>query len=441
MSDHSQNQDFATLFRNSAPYINAFRNRTFVVVFSGEALLADNFDTLVHDFALLHSLGIRLVLVYGARPQINQRLQQQVLTTPLHNNVRITDEHALQCVKEAVGSVRTDIEALLTMGFANSPMAGARLRVTSGNFVIAKPYGVREGIDYLHTGEIRRIDAPAINKQLDDGTIVLLSPLGYSPTGEVFTVTAESVATATASALNAHKLIYLTERLQLTDDQNLPVHELSVQATQQLLENHSQLNDDLRHILVSAVQVCQHGVRRVHVIDRTIDGALLQELFTRDGVGTLINSDHYEDTRAAVIDDVPGILELIKPLEQQGVLVRRSRERLEMEIDKFTIVERDGMVVACASLYPFEGSTVAELACLAVHLDYQKHGRGDTLLSYIEGLAKQQGISQLFVLSTQTSHWFQERGYVASDIEALPVQKQAMYNYQRNSKVFIKQLL
>ena len=213
MSDQSQYQDFASLFRNSAPYINAFRNRTFVVVFSGEALEADNFDTLVHDFALLHSLGIRLVLVYGARPQIDQRLKQQGLSTPLHNNVRLTDEHALQCVKEAVGSARTDIEALLTMGLANSPMAGARLRVTSGNFVIAKPYGVRDGIDYQHTGEIRRIDASAINKQLDDGTIVLLSPLGYSPTGEIFNVTAESVATAAATALNAHKLIYLTDYL------------------------------------------------------------------------------------------------------------------------------------------------------------------------------------------------------------------------------------
>lgn len=440
MPDQSQNQDFATLFRNSAPYINAFRNRTFVVVFSGEALLADNFDTLVHDFALLHSLGIRLVLVYGARPQINQRLKQQELSTPLHNNVRITDERALQCVKEAVGSVRTDIEALLSMGLANSPMAGARLRVTSGNFVISKPYGVRDGIDYHHTGEIRRIDAPAINKQLDDGTIVLLSPLGYSPTGEIFNVTAESVATATATALNAHKLIYLTEGLQIADDQQQAVRELSVQATQQLLESQPELSDDIRHILTSTVQVCQHGVRRVHIIDRKTDGALLQELFTRDGIGTLVNSDHYEDTRPAVIDDVPGILELIKPLEQQGVLVRRSRERLETEIDRFTVVERDGMVVACASLYPFDNSGVAELACLVVHPDYQKHGRGDTLLSYIEKLAKQQSIAQLFVLSTQTSHWFQERGFVASELDVLPVEKQAMYNYQRNSKVFIKAL-
>ncbi|MCI0506581.1 MAG: amino-acid N-acetyltransferase [Gammaproteobacteria bacterium] len=440
MPDESPQKTFATLFRNSAPYINAFRGRTFVLVFNGEALLADNFDTLVHDFALLQSLGIRLVLVYGARPQIDRRLQQQGLSTPLHKNVRITDSLALQCVKEAVGSARADIEALLSMGLANSPMAGVRLRVTSGNFVIAKPYGVRDGIDYLHTGEIRRIDAHAIHKQLDNGAIVLLAPLGYSPTGEIFNVTAESVAAATAVALNADKLIYLTEGLQITDDQQHPLRELSMQAAQQLLEIQSSLSDDIQHILSSAIEVCQYGVRRVHILDRKIDGVLLQELFTRDGAGTLINRDHYEDTRPAVIDDVPGILELIKPLEQQGVLVRRSRERLETEINRFMVVERDGMIVACAALYPLKNSPMGELACLAVHPDYQKQGRGDALLNYIETLARQQKLQQLFVLSTHTSHWFRERGFEPADIEALPAERQAMYNYQRNSKVFIKQL-
>ncbi|WP_455222191.1 amino-acid N-acetyltransferase [Kaarinaea lacus] len=440
MPDQTPPKDFATLFRNSAPYINAFRGRTFVVVFSGEALLADDFDTLAHDFALLHSLGIRLVLVYGARPQIDRRLQQQGLTTPLKNNVRITDAQALQCVKEAVGSTRADIEALLSMGLANSPMAGVKLRVTSGNFVMARPYGIRDGIDYLHTGEIRRIDAPAIHKQLDDGTIVLLAPLGYSPTGEIFNVTAESVATATAMALNADKLIYLTEGLQVVDDQQQPLRELSLPATQQLLDSTAEQNEDIQHILNSAIQVCQHGVRRVHIIDRKVEGALLQELFTRDGAGTLINRDHYEDTRPASIDDVPGILELIKPLEQEGVLVRRSRERLETEIDKFTVVERDGMIVACAALYPMVNSSMGELACLAVHPDYRKQGRGDALFSYIESLAKQQKLQQLFVLSTQTSHWFRERGFEPSELDALPGERKAMYNYQRNSRVFIKRL-
>ena len=440
MTNNEQQSEFVRLFRNSAPYINAFRGKTFVVVFSGEALLGEDFDALAHDFALLHSLGIRLVLVYGARPQIEQRLKERNHTTPMHNNVRITDEKALACVKDAVGSVRTDIEALLSLGLSNSPMAGARLRVTSGNFVMAKPYGVRDGIDHQFTGEIRRIDANAINKQLDDGSIVLLSPLGYSPTGETFNVTAESVATATAKALNAHKLIYLTEGLDLLDQQDEIVHELSLQAAENLLAKQLNLDGDIKNMLASAIQVCRHGVKRVHIINRKLDGALLQELFTLDGVGTLVSSDLYEGTRAASIDDVGNILELIKPLEQQGVLVRRSRERLEMEIDKFIVIERDGMTVGCAALYPYESASAAELACMAIHPDYQKQGRGESLLHYIENLAKQQHIKKLFVLSTQTSHWFVERGFVESSLDALPVEKKELYNYQRNSKVFIKTL-
>ena len=440
MTDNDQQSEFAHLFRNSAPYINAFREKTFVVVFSGEALLSGNFDVLAHDFALLQSLGIRLVLVYGARPQIEKRLSEKNISTPIHNNVRVTDEQAMHCVKDAVGSVRADIEALLSMGLANSPMAGARLRVTSGNFVIAKPYGIRDGIDYQFTGQIRRIDDSAINKQLNDGCIVLLSPLGYSPTGEIFNVTAESVATATAKALNAHKLIYLTEGLEILNEQKQPVNQLSLQDVDKLLTGNTNLNPDIHHILTSAVQVCRHGVRRVHIINRKIDGALLQELFTRDGAGTLVSSDLYEGTRAANIDDVSNILELIKPLEQEGILVRRSRERLEMEIEKFIVLERDGMIVGCAALYPYEAESIAELACLAVHPDYQKHGRGENLLEYAEKLAQQKNIKKLFVLSTQTSHWFKERGFVESTLDFLPVERKQLYNYQRNSKVFLKTL-
>ena len=440
MTDNTSSSIFATQFRNSAPYINAFRGRSFVIVFSGEALKANDFDTLAHDFALLQSLGIKLVLVFGARPQIDARLQQLGLKTQLHKNVRVTDETALQCVKEVVGSVRTEIEALLSMGLTNSPMAGARLRVTSGNFVTAKPYGIRDGIDYMYTGEIRRIDASAINRQLDDGAIVLLSPLGYSPTGEIFNVTAESVATATAMELNAHKLIYLTEGLDITDPQGKVIHELSVQDALQLSQTKSELSEDIQHILASAIQVCQYGVKRVHIINRKLQGALLQELFTRDGIGTLISTDRYEGTRSAGIDDVPGLLELIKPLEQQGVLVRRSRERLETEIDKFIVVERDGMIVACAALYVFENCSTAELACLVVHPDYRMQSRGENLLHYIESIALQKNLQQIFVLSTQTSHWFKERGFLESTPENLPVEKKLLYNYQRNSKVFIKQL-
>ncbi len=437
---HTANHDYVHWFRNSAPYINAFRGRTFVVAFGGEVLAEKQFASLVHDIALLNSLGVRLVLVHGARPQIEERLRERGAKMKYVNGLRVTDEQALACVKEAAGTVRVEIEALLSMGLANSPMAGAEIRVASGNFVTAQPLGVRDGVDYLHTGEVRRIAETAIRKQLDDGAIVLLSPLGYSPTGEIFNLSAEDVATAAAVELGASKLIYLVDGPGLTDGNGALVREISLAEAEKLFDGHGNIPEGIAKCLFSAQFAGSEGVRRAHLIDRHQDGSLLLELFTRDGVGTLVTAETFEDTRPATIDDVGGILELIAPLEREGVLVRRSREWLEMEIDHFIVVERDGMTVACAALYPFSDEKVGELACLAVHPDYRDQGRGDALLEYVERQAKKLGIQRLFVLTTRTAHWFQERGFRAAALKELPVTRQEMYNYQRRSKAFIKAL-
>ncbi len=440
MSDTTDTtQPFVHWFRQSSPYIHAFRGRTFVLAFDGAAVADPDFPALIHDIALLNSLGIRLVLVHGARPQIEQRLSERKARIDYVNGLRVTDDIALACVKQAVGSVRVEIEAQLSMGVANSPMAGARIRVASGNYVTAQPLGVRDGIDYCHTGEVRRIDAEAIQQRLDDGAIVLASPLGYSPTGETFNLTANEVATAIAVALQADKLLFLAEGDGIHDTEHHLMRELSTEQAQQLLTRRQTSVDELNH-LHHAVQACQRGVARTHLIDRRIDGCMLQELFTRDGIGTLITSGPFEETRRANIDDVGGILNLIRPLEESGVLVRRSREQLELEIDHFIVVERDGTVIACAALYPYAGEHVAELACMAVHPDYRKANRGGELLAYTEKAARERRIQRIFVLTTQTAHWFQERGYQAGDIDDLPVQRKLLYNYQRRSKVFIKRL-
>ncbi len=431
---------FVEWFRNAAPYINAFRGRTFVLAFGGECVADEEFAHLIHDIALLNSLGVKLVLVHGARPQIEQALAEHGIKAQTHNHIRITDNAALPRVKQAVGAVRMEIEALLTMGVANSPMAGAELRIASGNFVTAKPMGVRDGIDHCHTGEVRRIDEQAIKQLLDKGWIVLLSPIGYSPTGEVFNLLAEDVAVSAAQALKADKLIYLSEESKLLDEQGEPLKELCVSQISAVLQHNPQLSHESRRFLEDAAQLCQHGLHRAHMVPRHVDGALLQELFTRDGIGTLISQDRFEGTRQARIEDVGGILELLEPLEQQGILVRRSRELLEQEIDYFTIVERDGAIIGCAALYPYPKHKMAELACVAVHGDYRDTGRGDALVSYIEQQAKQQGMEELFVLTTRTAHWFVERGFAEADLNKLPLEKQQLYNFQRKSKIFSKAL-
>ena len=442
MTSKNPANSFAQQFRESAPYINSFRGKTFVIVFNGEAVADPLFPHLIHDIALLDSLGIRLVLVHGARPQIEQRLTQTGAKFEYVNDLRITDDVALQCVKDAVGAIRVEIESLLSMGLSNSPMAGAQLQVVTGNFVIAKPFGIRDGVDYLHTGEVRKINAAAINKQLADGTIVLLPPLGYSPTGEVFNLSAEDVATAASIALKADKLVFLTEDKPLRDNRKHIIRELTLAKASELLDKDTKtrLPHQTQRVLRCAVRVCSSGVRRVHVVSRLIDGALLQELFTRDGIGTLISADLYEGTRQANIEDVAGILDLISPLEEEGILVRRSREKLEMEINHFIVVERDGMIIGCAAYYPYMDAKTAELACLAVHPSYQGTGRGDALLHYVEQKARQTAIEQLFVLSTRSMHWFLERGFAQGDINDLPMQRKLLYNFQRKSKVFFKAL-
>ncbi len=427
-------------FRDSAPYINAFRGRTFVIAFGGEVLADAQFATLVHDIALLNSLGVRLVLVHGARPQIEQRLRSQDADMEYVNGLRITDANALVCVKEAVGSVRSEIEALLSMGLANTPMEKAQIRVVSGNLLTAQPLGVIDGVDYQHTGEVRKIDTEAIHWHLDNDAIVLLPPLGYSPTGETFNLAMEDVATAAAIELGAEKLIYLTDGKGITDSRKKIIRELTVKQTEDLLQGKRKLSSAVIKTLGSCAHACQSGVPRAHLIGREVEGGLLLELFTRDGCGTLITPETFEDTRQASIEDVGGILELIEPLENSGALVRRSRESLEMEIDYFTVVERDGLVVACAALYPYIEEGVAELACLAVHPQYRDAGRGDALFQYIRKQAVKLAIQRLFVLTTKTAHWFRERGFKPADIKQLPVKRQAMYNYQRKSKVFICEL-
>ena len=426
---------FVNWFRDSSPYIHAHRNKTFVIFFNGETVM-DDCDNLIHDFSLLKSLGIRLVLVHGIRPQINHRLKQQNITSEFHQNLRITDDQAMQCVKEAAGLVRIEIEALLSMGLANSPMAGAKIKVSSGNFVIAKPLGILDGIDYKHTGKVRRIEHAAIHQQLENDNVVLISPIGYSPSGEIFNLAAEQVATEVAIALDAEKLILLTEHDCLADQQL--IQQMTTDELKTFLQQ--DLSTEQAQSLNAALQSCQQGVQRVHLIQRKTDGALLLELFTRDGTGTLISSSPYEEIRPATLNDIAGILELIKPLEQMGLLVKRSREKLEIEINDYSVLERDGLIIACTALHIMHDKQSAEIACLAVHPDYQKSDRGNRLLKHLETKAKALKLHSLFVLSTQAMHWFIERGFETSEINSLPKQRKQFYNYKRNSKVLCKNI-
>ncbi|MDD1783799.1 amino-acid N-acetyltransferase [Enterovibrio sp. ZSDZ35] len=425
-------------FRQSAPYVNAHHNKTIVIMLGGEAIADANFGNIVNDIALLNSLGLRLVVVYGARPQISQNLEKQGLETPYHKGVRITDAASLEIVKQAAGQLQLDITARLSMSLNNTPMAGAQINVVSGNFVIAQPLGVDDGIDYCHSGRIRRIDIDGIHRQLDQHSIVLLGPVASSVTGECFNLTSEEVATQLAIRLKADKLIGFCSLQGVIGPKGNVMSELFPHQADKILtqrEAAGDTNSGTVRFLRGAVAACRSGVPRSHLLSYKVDGSLIQELFSVEGIGTQIVTESAERVRKATIDDIGGILELIRPLEEQGILVRRSREQLEQEIPRFTVIDRDDRIIGCAALYPYHDSQSGEMACVAVHPEYRDSDRGSHLLQYIQQQALQDGLKTIFVLTTRSIHWFREQGFIEADISALPDAKQQLYNLQRRSKV------
>jgi len=439
MPPSPQPEAFVRWFRQTAPYLHAFGGRTFVVAFGGE-LVTDRarFIHFIQDINLLAALGIRLVLVHGARPQIEAALKAGGQRSRFSKGQRITDAAALVAVKHAAGALRVELEALLSQGLPNSPMAGADIRVASGNFITARPIGIIDGIDLQFSGTVRKVDSVAIQRRLDAEEIVLVPHIGYSPTGEVFNLGWEDVAASVAIALKAEKLLLFSEWLP-TDRKGAVIAELTAKQAQ-AMAGKSRLAPAPARTLNCALKALAFGVGRAHLLSRRVLGAIPLELFTHSGVGTMITADPVEEIRTARIEDVRGIIALIEPLEAEGALVKRNREMLEREIGNFTVIEHDRVIVGCAALYPFPEEKSAEFACFAVAAEYRDSGYGEQLLHACEERARALGIRRLFALTTRAAHWFLEQGFKPADVSALPEKKQALYNWKRNSKVFKKRL-
>ncbi|PCJ28226.1 MAG: amino-acid N-acetyltransferase [SAR86 cluster bacterium] len=444
MSDNEKKDstDIIEWFRASTSYINAHRGKIFVVLLSGEALADKNLSNVVCDLTLLHSLGVKLVLVHGARPQISQALEQNGTESSYHKNLRVTKPECIETVMRVVGGESAKLEALFSMGVGNSPMHGSDISMSRGNYVTAKPVGIHDGIDYHYTGKVRKIRTQAIQQQLDQGNIALLSNLGYSLTGEVFNLTAEEVATEAAIELKADKFILLIPQAGVLDDSGKLVASLSEDDANFYSSKLAGQGEDSKCVsraLTACLRAYNNNVHRSHLISFKDNGALIRELFTREGNGSLISSDNFDNLRNASIDDVAGILKLIKPLEENGSLVERSRELLETEIENFKVIELEGTIIACAALYP-HGNKFGEIACIAIDSNYQKNGFGDRLLASLEKEAREQALKKLFVLTTTASHWFIEKGFSEGELNELPEERQQLYNFQRKSKVLTKQL-
>jgi amino-acid N-acetyltransferase len=438
----TQQEQFVDWLRSVAPYIHAHRGKTFVVAIAGELIAAGRLNALVQDVALLTAMGVRIVLVHGFRPQVEAQLREKGVGARYSHGMRVTDEVALDAAQEAAGQLRFEIEATFSQGLPNTPMAGATVRVVSGNFIIARPVGVIDGLDFQHTGLVRKVDAPTIQRALEYGAVVLMSPFGYSPTGEAFNLSMEDVASSVGAAIKAEKLVLITEVDGVIDDAHNLIPELTVAQAESLLSRlpDPQQPTDTAFYLRHAVRAVRGGVTRAHIVPFAIDGSLLLELFTHDGVGTMIADEHLEHLRQATADDVGGILQLIEPLEEQGVLVKRSRTEIERDISYYTVLEHDGIIFGCAALYPYAEQKTGEMAALTVHPSAQGQGDGERILKHIEQRARALGLHSIFVLTTRTMHWFLKRGFVLVEREWLPPERRLRYDDQRRSRVLVKHL-
>lgn len=415
-------------FRNAAPYIYAHKGHVFVITLPADFIQNEQFPSLVQDLALMQTLGAKLVLVHS--------VETGMLKTKRTSTV--IDKAQLTRLQHAIGEQRAVIESLFSTGLINTPMAGMKLTIVSGNFVHAKPKGIVAGTDQQYLGEVRRIDAQAIMQQLQQGNIVLLPSLGYSPSGECFYVDGHEVATTAAESIPAEKLIFIMNENTLQDSRKKRIKFLTLNKAQALLKRRKSLDAQVRRYIEYAINACLSQVQRVHLLSVNVAGALLQELYSHDGAGTLISAERYDDIHPATIEHVGGIITLIKPLEEQGTLVPRTRDQIELDIHQYDVIERDGFVIACGSLHPIKEKNTGEIACLAVHPDFQKEGYGSRLLQHLEEKAWSTGIHKLFILTTKAVHWFPEHGYKKSNIKDLPIAKQKSYNYQRNSQIYIK---
>jgi amino-acid N-acetyltransferase len=437
---------FVPWFRSVAPYIHAYRGKTFVVGLAGEAIAAGKLSAFVQDLAILHAMGIKLVLVHGFRPQVSEQLRLKGHPERFSHGIRITDPPALDAAQEAAGQLRFEIEAAFSQGLPNTPMANATVRVVSGNFLTARPVGIVDGVDFMHSGVVRKVDARAIASAIDSGAVVLLSPFGFSPTGEAFNLTMENVATSTAVALQADKLLFMTEVAGIheqADDPASPIDtELALADARRLLAAlpPAAKPSDTAFYLQHCVAACEGGVERSHILPFGVDGALLQEVYTHDGIGTMVVDEKLESLREATADDVGGIIALIEPFERDGTLVRRERTEIERDIANYTVIEHDGVIFGCAALYPYPEANTGEMAALTVSPLSQSQGDGERLLKRIEQRARALGLASIFVLTTRTMHWFLKRGFQPADADWLPEARKRKYNWDRRSQVLVKPL-
>jgi len=440
----SESKSFIKNFRLSAKFINQFNNKTFVIAIGGEVIGDDQFKSIACDINLLHSMNINIVLVHGIRPQIDQKLKHETTKTQLIKNIRVTKKEMLNDIVEVNGLIKTHIEATLSSGILDSPMLGSNIKVSSGNFITARPLGVIDGVDMELTGQIRKIDTNAITDKLSNKEIVIISPLGYSPIGDIFNLSYEQTAAHVSQAIKAEKLIYYINANGILNIRGELIPELTTFKAKHLIEsienpkNAPFISYHDFNILKSSLYAIKNNIEKVHLINRNINGSVIEEIFTDKGSGTVLTEYSLQNIRAAEIRDINQIINIIEPLEKEGVLVVRKNKNIDKDINYFYVIEHDHNIIGTVALYQYE--EMMEIACFAIHDNYQNLGYGKKLLRFCEQKAMNKNIKNLFILTTQSEHWFIENNFSLTDRKFIPDERKKTYTIERNSKYFIKRL-
>lgn len=422
-----------TDLRGILKYVPQFRDKTFILSVDGAIVTDENFANLLLDVAVLRSLNIRVVLVHGISAQLRALAQEQGVQPSDLDGSGVTDEATLRLALMAANRLTHEILEGLS---AND------LRAAATNAIVAHPMGIRHGVDHLFTGRVERVDAELLQTLLGHDIIPVIPPLGFDGDGRTYRVNSDSVALAVAQALRAVKLMFITASEGLYWRGQL-IRQMMVGELEALLEKHGgdfapQSLSKARH----AAAACRSGVQRVHIINGREDEGLLAEVFSNEGIGTLIYADEYQQIRPARKKDVRAILALTRQAVQSEELVRRTRANIEKSLGDFYIFEIDQNPVACVALHAWPEYGKGELACLYVSPSHENQGIGRKLIQFVENKAREAGLNELFALSTQAFTYFQSKaGFAEGTPDDLPPARREKYEQSgRNSKILIKKL-
>jgi amino-acid N-acetyltransferase len=420
--------------RGILQYVTRFRDKIFVIAIDGKIIGSENFPNILLDLAVLRSLNIRVVLVHGAGLQIEQAAQEQGISISNSDGTGVVDEGTLQLSINVVSRLTNQIMGSLTQ---------VDLRAAYANCIIAHPLGIVHGVDFQFSGKVERVDVPMLELFLNQEIVPVIPPIGFDGEGRTFRVNSDLVALEVAEALHAAKLIFLSPYDGLILEGQRIGHLVAPELEEVLKKTKANLPKGLLSKLEHAAQACRYGVPRVHLLNGNVNEALLAEIFSNGGVGTMVYSNEYEQIRRLYKKDIRAVMSLIQQSIRGEELVRRTRAEILAGIDDYWILEIDRHIVGCVAMYPYPEQKMAELACLYVSRSNENQELGRKLMSFVENLARHRGFSQLIALSTQAFVYLQQKGgFVEAGPEILPPARRAKYEASgRNSRILVKNLV